>query len=84
MLPHSFQFPAFVMAAGSGGRPNSREFKRILRRTTACAGDTTGGTEFDGSTPGNYLTGTASGLFGTVNGGEFEGLAVGTYDLQAD
>lgn len=46
--------------------------------------DAPGGEEFDGGTPGNYLTGTASGLYGTVTGGSFQGLAVGTYDVQVD
>ncbi len=46
--------------------------------------DAPGGEDYAGNQPGNYLTGTGGGLFGTPTGGPFEGLAVGTYDLETD
>jgi PEP-CTERM motif len=52
--------------------------------TTLLVRDAPGGEDYAGNAPGNYLTGTGGGLYGTVTGGAFTGLAVGTYDLQAD
>ncbi len=55
-----------------------------MSRAPILVRDAPGGEDYAGNSPGNYLAGTGGGLYGTVTGGPFIGLAVGTYDLEAD